>query len=55
MINPLDVLKLHEETVAKWHVEEISNPFTDALQLVCEQHSFNYRLWHQEDIARHYQ
>ena len=38
--------------MAKWHVEEISNPYTGELELVCEQHSFNYRLWHQEDIAR---
>jgi hypothetical protein len=52
MIRIEDVLKLHEDTVALWHIEPISNPYTDALQLVCKQHSFNFQLWHEEDIAR---
>lgn len=52
MINPQDVLRLHKETVAKWHAEEIANPYQRELELVCQQHSFNFRLWHQEDIAR---
>jgi len=52
MISSEDVLKLHDETVARWHSETISNPYEDALHLVCEQHSFNFQLWHEEDIAR---
>lgn len=46
------VLKLHEETVRRWHKEEIDNPYEGFLALVCRQHEFNFRLWHEEDIAR---
>ncbi|MEM6471359.1 MAG: DUF4254 domain-containing protein [Planctomycetota bacterium] len=46
------VTQLQTETVVKWHEEDISNPFDGFLQLVCRQHEFNYRLWHEEDIAR---
>ncbi len=35
-----------------WHVEEPGNPYHDLLQLVCEQHKFNFLLWHEEDVAR---
>lgn len=52
MIRSEDVLELHETTVAKWHVEPISNPYAHEMNLVCEQHSFNFQLWHEEDIAR---
>ena len=52
MIFAQDILRLHEETVALWHNEPISNPYEDALELVCTQHSFNFQLWHEEDIAR---
>ena len=27
-------------------------PFEGVMQLICEQHAFNFRLWHQEDVAR---
>jgi len=43
---------MHSETVARWHEQKIDNPYEGALQLACEQHAFNYRLWHEEDIAR---
>ena len=46
------VTDLHRETVARWHQEEISNPFDGPLAIVCQQHTFNYLLWHEEDIAR---
>ena len=52
MINVDEVLQLHEETVARWHEQPISNPYEGLLALVCQQHTFNYELWHQEDIAR---
>ena len=38
--------------MALWHQEEIANPYTSFLQLVCQQHTYNYLLWHEEDIAR---
>ncbi len=30
----------------------IENQYEGFLGLVCQQHQFNYQLWHQEDIAR---
>ncbi|MGB1924959.1 MAG: DUF4254 domain-containing protein [Rubripirellula sp.] len=44
--------RLQIDTVAHWHQEPISNPYEGIEQLVCQQHEYNYRLWHQEDIAR---
>jgi len=52
MIRVQDILDLHSSTVALWHQQEIHNPYHGFLQLVCEQHKFNYLLWHEEDIAR---
>ncbi len=52
MIDVQEVLKLHEQTVALWHQQPIDNACQGVMQLVCQQHIFNYELWHQEDIAR---
>ena len=52
MIDVDDVLQLHATTVSLWHEQAIENPYSGVLQLVCQQHSFNFELWHQEDIAR---
>ncbi|MEO8271893.1 MAG: DUF4254 domain-containing protein [Aureliella sp.] len=52
MIDVQEVLKLHEQTVALWHQQPIQNDCQGVLHLVCQQHIFNYELWHQEDIAR---
>lgn len=52
MIDVRAILDLHDTTVAGWHANEIDNPYEGFLQLVCLQHQQNFRLWHQEDIAR---
>lgn len=52
MIDVDEVMKLHAFTVAQWHTQPISNDHTGFLGLVCQQHIFNFQLWHQEDIAR---
>jgi len=52
MIDVQEITDLQAQTVARWHQEEISNPYEGFLHLVCMQHSFNYLLWHEEDIAR---
>ena len=52
MIDVAEVLALHESTVALWHQQAIENTYSGWLQLVCQQHIFNFELWHQEDIAR---
>lgn len=52
MIDVQEILKLHAETVSLWHKQPPTNNQTDWLQIVCQQHLYNYELWHQEDIAR---
>ncbi|WP_153555762.1 DUF4254 domain-containing protein [Roseimaritima sediminicola] len=46
------IVRHQQELVARWHEQDIDNPYTGFLQLVCQQHEFNFRLWHEEDIAR---
>lgn len=46
------VNKLHRETVVRWHQSEPDNPYVELLGTVCQQHQYNYLLWHEEDIAR---
>jgi hypothetical protein len=46
------VNKLHRETVVRWHSCEPDNPYTDLLGTICQQHQYNFLLWHEEDIAR---
>lgn len=52
MIDVRAILDLHETTVARWHERDIYCPCEGFLGLVCQQHEQNFRLWHQEDIAR---
>ncbi len=52
MIDIAQIIQLQTDTVAQWHEGPIENKFTDLLATVCTQHSFNYQLWHEEDIAR---
>jgi Protein of unknown function (DUF4254) len=46
------ITTLQREVVARWHAEPLDNPYHDLLATVCQQHQFNFQLWHQEDIAR---
>ncbi len=43
---------LHRETVVRWHHTAPDNLYRDLLAIVCQQHQFNYLLWHEEDVAR---
>jgi hypothetical protein len=52
MIDIQAITDLHATTVAHWHATEIDNPYEGFLHVVCLQHQQNFRLWHQEDIAR---
>ncbi len=52
IINAQEVLDLHETTVTAWHDVPIANNYEGILHLICEQHTFNFKLWHEEDIAR---
>jgi hypothetical protein len=52
MVPLKEITALHRECVAKWHLQAIDNPYEGLLGLVCEQLSYNFRLWHEEDKAR---
>ncbi len=55
MIDIATLINLQTETVERWHREPIENPFDESqplLHTICQQHSFNFLLWHEEDIAR---
>ena len=47
-----EICLLHEQTVERWHEQDIDNPYDDLLAVVCQQHQYNFLLWHEEDIAR---
>ena len=44
--------ELHAVTVERWHKMPVDNPHTGMLGTICQQHQFNFLLWHEEDIAR---
>jgi hypothetical protein len=46
------ITDLHREAVETWHRIGVENHASGFLGAVCEQHACNYRLWHEEDIAR---
>jgi len=52
MIDIAAVTRMHQDTVERWHREDVDNPYEGVLGLACQQHAFNFLLWHQEDIAR---
>jgi Protein of unknown function (DUF4254) len=47
-----EITDLHRDTVARWHTDELDNPYAGILATICRQHQFNFLLWHEEDIAR---
>jgi hypothetical protein len=46
------IVELHRDTVTRWHAAAPDNHFEHLLGIICQQHQFNYLLWHEEDIAR---
>ncbi len=52
MIDVRQITNLHRAMVVQWHAREIANTYHGFLAVVCQQFSFNFRLWHEEDIAR---
>ena len=52
MLDVATITGLHRTTVRRWHQQEIDTPYEGFLDLVCRQHEQNFRLWHEEDIAR---
>ena len=52
MIDTQRLHPLHDDTVARWHSQPIDNPYQGVWSIICTQHSFNFLLWHEEDVAR---
>ena len=52
MIDVARVRQLHQDTVVRWHHQPVDNPYEGVWAIICQQHSFNFLLWHEEDIAR---
>jgi Protein of unknown function (DUF4254) len=53
------IVDLHRECVARWHKEgadvlskEKDERSSGIYEIICQQHAFNYQLWHEEDEAR---
>jgi hypothetical protein len=46
------IMDLHRAAVARWHAAPLDNPHNGLLSIVCQQHQFNFQLWHEEDVAR---
>jgi Protein of unknown function (DUF4254) len=46
------VLTLHREATARWHEHPIDQPYEGIYGVICQQHAFNFQLWHEEDQAR---
>ena len=52
MISLAEITELHRDCIARWHQQPLDNPYDGFAALVCEQLSYNFRLWHEEDKAR---
>jgi hypothetical protein len=46
------ITALHAATVVRWHAAAPDNRYDGLLAAVCQQHQYNFLLWHEEDIAR---
>ena len=52
MLDVEKIVAMQNQTVDLWHRERATNPYEGWMAIVCQQHQFNFQLWHQEDIAR---
>jgi hypothetical protein len=52
MISLESITSLHRDCIARWHEQAIDNPYDGFPRIACEQLSYNFRLWHEEDKAR---
>jgi len=46
------ITELQRAAVIRWHTSPPDNPHSGLLATICEQHQYNFLLWHEEDIAR---
>jgi hypothetical protein len=52
MIDVRQIIEMQREMVVRWHRQDVDNPHQGLLSICCTQHGFNFRLWHEEDVAR---
>jgi cell division protein FtsB len=52
MIDVSQIVATQRHLVELWHAQKIENSSRELMFLVCEQHRFNFLLWHEEDKAR---
>ncbi len=52
MLDVQQITDMHRNVVDRWHHCEVDNPYEGFLGVACQQCSFNFLLWHEEDIAR---
>jgi len=52
MIDVKQITALQASTTKLWHYQGIDNTQSGLLRLICEEHQFNFLLWHEEDVAR---
>lgn len=52
MFDVSEITAMQLATVARWHAEPVDQPYSGFLGLACQQHQYNYLLWHEEDVAR---
>ena len=52
MLDVKAIMALHWDCVVRWHDEPVDCSETGVMNLIATQFSFNFRLWHEEDIAR---
>lgn len=51
MIDVKSILDLHHSMVVRWHAQPVDNLYDGVLGVICSQHSYNFMLWHEEEIA----
>ncbi|XZE18842.1 DUF4254 domain-containing protein [Pirellulaceae bacterium SH449] len=53
-----EILAMQIRTTEAWHSSDVANLYDDGsrteslISIACQQHIYNYLLWHEEDIAR---
>lgn len=52
MFDVAQITTMQLETVERWHSVDVANTYDGFLGLACQQHAFNFLLWHEEDVAR---
>lgn len=52
MFSASETIAMQVTAVEQWHQSDFVNSCFGWLEIACQQHRYNYDLWHQEDIAR---